>query len=66
MKQACGSVREWLGAFADGELDPARTEQVSAHLETCAGCRRELDQIQELHRLAKSMEHPRLAEDYLK
>jgi TonB family protein len=64
MKHACGSVRELLGAFADGELDPERTEQVRAHLETCAGCRRELDQIQELHRLAKSVEHPRLAEDY--
>jgi TonB family protein len=64
MKQTCGSVREWLGAFSDGEIDPARTEQVSAHLETCAGCRRELDQIQELHKLTKSVEHPRLAEDY--
>jgi TonB family protein len=64
MKQKCGSVREWLGAFADGELDPERVEQVRAHLETCAGCRHELDQIQELHRLAKSVEHPQLAEDY--
>jgi TonB family protein len=64
MKQTCGSVREWLGAFADGELDSARTEQVRAHLETCAGCRRELDQIQELHKLTKRVEHPRLAEDY--
>jgi TonB family protein len=64
MKQTCGSVREWLGVFADGELDPERTEQVRAHLETCAGCRRELDQIQELHKLMKSVEHPRLAEDY--
>jgi TonB family protein len=64
MKQRCGSVREWLGAFADGELDPERAEQVRVHLETCAGCRRELDQIQELNRLAKSVEHPKLAEDY--
>ncbi len=64
MKHKCGSVREWLGAFADGELDPERAEQVRAHLETCAACRHELDQIQELHRLAKSVEHPRLAEDY--
>jgi TonB family protein len=64
MKQRCGSVREWLGAFADGELDQERAEQVRVHLETCAGCRRELDQVQELNRLAKSVEHPRLAEDY--
>jgi TonB family protein len=64
MKHSCGSIREWLGAFADGELDAARTEQVRGHLETCAGCRRELDQIQALHKLTKSVEHPRLAEDY--
>jgi TonB family protein len=64
VKRACGSVREWLGAFADGELDPARAEQVRVHLETCAACRHELDHIQALHRLAKSVEHPRLAEDY--
>jgi TonB family protein len=64
MKQTCGSIREWLGAFADGELDPARAEQAMRHLETCAACRRELDEIQELHRLAKSVEHPKLAEDY--
>jgi TonB family protein len=64
MKSACDPIREWLGAFVDKELDPARAEQVRTHLETCADCRRELDQIQELHRLAKSVEHPRLAEDY--
>jgi len=64
MKQTCGSVREWLGAFADGELDPGRAEQVRVHLETCAACRRELDQILALHKLTKSVEHPRLAEDY--
>ena len=64
MKQTCGSMREWLGVYADKELDPARAAQVRVHLETCADCRRELAQIQELHRLAKSVEHPRLAEDY--
>ncbi len=64
MKQTCGSVREWLGAFADGELDPERAEQVRVHLETCADCRRELDQIVALGRLAKSVKHPQLAEDY--
>ena len=64
MKSACGSIREWLGAFADNELDQARAEQVRVHLETCADCRRELDQILELNRLTKSVEHPQLADDY--
>jgi TonB family protein len=64
MKRTCNSVRDWFGAYADGELDSSRAEQVRVHLETCAGCRLELDQINELNRLAKSVEHPRLAEDY--
>jgi TonB family protein len=64
MRPECDSIRTWLGAYADKELDPARTDQVRRHLETCADCRRELAQIQELHRLVKSVEHPRLAEDY--
>jgi TonB family protein len=64
MKTACGPIREWLGAFADKELDQARADQVSRHLEACADCRRELDQIVELSRLTKSVERPRLAEDY--
>jgi TonB family protein len=64
MKQKCGSIREWLGAYADKELDQARADQVVRHLETCADCRRELDQILELSRLAKGVEHPRLADDY--
>ena len=64
MKRECDRTRPLLGAYADKELGLDQTAQVLAHLETCAGCRRELDQIQELHRLAKSMEHPRLAEDY--
>ena len=64
MRPACGSIREWLGPYADKELDPARAEQVRVHLEACSGCRRELDQIQELQRLTKSVEHPPLADDY--
>jgi TonB family protein len=64
MKQKCDSIRELLGAFADGELEPDKAEQVVNHLETCADCRRELDQIRELSRLAKSVGHPQLADDY--
>jgi len=64
MKPKCDSVREWLGAFADGELEPGKAERVRQHLETCADCRQELDQILELGRLAKRVEHPLLADDY--
>jgi TonB family protein len=64
MKQKCGPIRELLGAYADKELDQARADQVVRHLETCADCRRELDHVLELSRLVKSVEHPKLAEDY--
>ena len=35
---SCG-FEEDLTAYVDGELPPARREEVTAHLDTCAGCR---------------------------
>ncbi len=37
-----------LSAFADGDLDPALSEAVSAHLRTCAKCRAEVQFIRSL------------------
>ena len=34
---------EWLTGYFDRELDPARRDQVEAHLAQCAECRRELE-----------------------
>jgi TonB family protein len=53
-----------LGACADKELDATQAGRVEQHLATCADCRRELAQIEELSKLTKSVPHPELAEDY--
>ena len=36
---------EWLMAYHDGELDPARRRQVEAHLPECAACRQTLAEL---------------------
>jgi outer membrane biosynthesis protein TonB len=57
-------MRPLLGACADKELDATQAGRVEQHLATCADCRRELAQIEQLHKLVKSVPHPELAEDY--
>ena len=64
MKRECDRTRPLLGAYADNELGPDQAAQVLTHLETCADCRRELDQIEGLGKLAKSVQHPKLVDDY--
>jgi TonB family protein len=64
MKRECDAIRPLLGAFADKELDAAQADRVRQHLATCTDCPRELAQIEQLHKLVKGVEHPRLAEDY--
>lgn len=39
------SLREMLGAYALGHLDPAEAERVDAHLDGCATCRTDLHDI---------------------
>jgi anti-sigma factor RsiW len=41
----CGQVREKLSCYMDGVLDEATLETIEAHLESCAGCREELDAL---------------------
>jgi hypothetical protein len=42
MSQACDTVRMALGAHALGALDPAESEEIRTHLESCPACREEL------------------------
>ncbi len=41
-------VREWLGAYLDGELNAERRAWVESHLAGCEGCRRELENLRSL------------------
>ncbi len=43
-------VKDWLGAYLDGELQGNRLQAVEAHLQTCKACR---DELQGLRGLAE-------------
>src|SRR5579864_3303258 len=45
MNEAHDTLEPLLSAYLDGELDPARRRQVTAHLATCAICTHELAQL---------------------
>lgn len=45
--------KEWP-AFISGQLSPGRTEEMAAHLQTCAACRAELDETQKLMAMTES------------
>ncbi|MDG2303932.1 MAG: zf-HC2 domain-containing protein [Candidatus Binatia bacterium] len=58
---SCEELREELVGLLDGELDPAATVQVEAHLEICGGCaaeHRELVRTQALLEGALAAEPP--------
>ncbi|HEY1372332.1 MAG TPA: zf-HC2 domain-containing protein [Candidatus Binatia bacterium] len=44
----CDRIQEWLGAWLDGELPPARSDEVKLHVEKCAACAAEKVRIQRL------------------
>lgn len=48
MKMACPEVKERLSAWLDGELAPEERGFIEAHLQGCAGCRREAAQLEAL------------------
>jgi anti-sigma factor RsiW len=48
MQAKCPEVQERLSAWLDGELEETWLAALSAHLEVCAPCRRELAQLQAL------------------
>ena len=51
-------VHTWLQAYHDGELKGLRLRKVAEHLESCAACREELEQMQSLSALLQSSSTP--------
>lgn len=53
----CSAYRDWLSAYIDGALEPAKRAGLEAHLQACAGCRQEHEalkaMVQALHTLPK-------------
>ena len=48
----------WLDAYIDGELQPDRMEWVAEHLDVCAACSAELDQLSALRALLQESPAP--------
>jgi hypothetical protein len=49
-------VKDWLGAYLDGELQGTRLQAVETHLETCEACRNELQELQKLVEMFREYE----------
>ncbi|HOO15749.1 MAG: zf-HC2 domain-containing protein [Phycisphaerae bacterium] len=50
----CQDAQKQLSAYHDGELDPARREDLVAHLQTCPACRAYLARLSLLNRVLQS------------
>ena len=56
---ACVDQELLLGGLVDNELDAANVAMVEAHVARCEGCREELERLQALRNLLRSMEYGR-------
>jgi anti-sigma factor RsiW len=53
----CHDAAGLIDPYMDGELDAAHAARVAAHVETCATCRRRLDEREGLRRLLRGLPH---------
>jgi len=58
MSQACATWRGDVGAYLVGALDGGARTQVIAHLESCAGCRSEYDELVPVRGLLSQLAGP--------
>ena len=49
----CEEIREWLGAYLIGALEPEEDEMITAHLAHCSTCRSESDDLAGVVRLLR-------------
>src|SRR5580704_3343636 len=58
----CEQARAQIGAWVDGELEPAAVAELETHLATCAACRGEAESLRRLHaELVRTFATPRAA-----
>lgn len=50
-----GHLGDLLSALVDGELSPAQERAARSHLESCPGCRRELEEVTSARHLVRSL-----------
>ena len=55
-------VLRQLAAFHDGELNPADTSKIRAHLEDCASCRHQINDFKALDSALLQLEYPEPAD----
>jgi anti-sigma factor RsiW len=58
MTLECHRVTELLSAWLDGELEPEEGRRLSAHLQGCAACRRELSRLTALDAALGALKSP--------
>ncbi len=58
MPEKCDPVQEQLSTWLDGELDPEERRRLSAHLESCPSCRRELARLTALDAALGALKFP--------
>lgn len=51
----CGTVREALGAYAIGALEPEESGPINAHLAVCPVCRAEYDELAKVAALLSAL-----------
>jgi anti-sigma factor RsiW len=55
---SCWTVRKALTAYQDGELRHGKAQRIEDHLRTCAPCHRELEELQRVTILLRTVREP--------
>jgi anti-sigma factor RsiW len=55
-KMRCSHFHQLISLSIDGRLSPEEKEDLSSHLESCAGCREALEKIQRTHEMFSSVQ----------
>jgi anti-sigma factor RsiW len=62
----CGTVKELLEAYIEGELDESKQKAVEAHISSCESCKQELALTRSIPRLVSSLAfNPPVPEDII-